>query len=237
MKQVIIGDIHGRGSWKDIVEAHPDADRFIFLGDYLDTHEDVTGLEQVENLREIIKFKEISDKFEVILLIGNHDHHYWPSIGYTGTSGYQPAMAKSFEYEFETFQKLFQMAYVDENSYIFTHAGITESFLYLNGIGNTDIRSIVDSINDLFNHKPNSFTFHPGDRSGCGDHIFQSPIWVRPSSLYRDGIKQLQIVGHTTQTSINPLKSARQNYWLVDTLGTSEEYLVITDGVIEIHKL
>lgn len=233
MKTIAIGDIHGRTDWKEIVKQ--DYDRVIFIGDYVDTHENITGLEQVQNLREIIDFKLKSDK-QIILLIGNHDFHYWPGIGYTGTSGYQPGMKASFEYEFETYRDLFQMAFVDENEIVFTHAGITESWLFQNGIGNTSIYSTVDVINDFLKYKPNVFNFYPGDRSHCGDHIFQSPIWVRPNSLYRDGIKQLQVVGHTTQPRINLNKSERQGYYLIDTLGTSGECLIITDGKITIWQ-
>lgn len=251
MKQIIIPDIHGRNTWEHIVEKHKDADRIIFLGDYLDTHEDITGLEQVENLRKIIKFKEEKDeqnrwvlvgadikKQEVILLIGNHDHHYFPSVGYTGTSGYQHRISKSFEYELDTHKELFQMSFVDENKYVYSHAGITKSFLSLHGIPDTlEVEEMINRVNELFIYTPRVFTFHPNDRSGYGNHILQSPIWVRPESLYRDAIKQLQIVGHTQQTNINPHKSERQNYWLVDTLGTSKEFLVIKDGNIEIDKL
>jgi predicted phosphodiesterase len=233
MKTIIIGDIHGRTDWKEIVKQ--DYDRVIFIGDYVDTHEDITGLEQVQNLREIIDFKLKSDK-QIILLIGNHDYHYWPGIGYTGTSGYQPGMKASFEYEFETYRDLFQMAFVDENEIVFTHAGITETWLNDRGIGQVNIHSQIDVINDVFYHQPYKFNFYSGDTSGCGDNIHQSPIWVRPNSLYRDGIKQLQVVGHTTQPKINTNKSERQGYYLIDTLGTSGECLIITDGKITIWQ-
>jgi predicted MPP superfamily phosphohydrolase len=233
MKQIVIGDIHGRSIWKQIVDQP--FDRVIFLGDYVDTHENITGLEQAENLRAIIDFKEKSNK-EVILLIGNHDHHYWPGVGFTGTSGYQPGMKATFEYEFETYKDLFQAAFVDEHQTVFTHAGITETWLYDNGIGNIDIYSTVDVINDLLKYKPRVFNFYMGDHSHCGDNVHNSPIWVRPNSLYRDNIKNLQVVGHTTQNSINPRKSVRQGYYLIDTLGTSGEYLIITDGKITVGK-
>lgn len=234
MRTLVIGDIHGLTIWKQII--NQSFDRVIFIGDYVDTHSNTTGLEQVENLREIIDFKQKSDK-EVILLIGNHDHHYWPGIGYSGTSGYQPGMAKTFEYEFDTYKDLFQAAFVDENEYVFSHAGITESWLYTNSIGSTSIYSTVDVINDYLKYKPRVFNFYPGDRSHCGDHIFQSPIWVRPNSLYRDGIKQMQVVGHTTQKNINLNKGKRQGYYLIDTLGTSQEYLIIDNGQVSVGKI
>jgi hypothetical protein len=42
----------------------------------------------------------------------------------------------------------------------------------------------------------------------------------------------MQIVGHTTQPRIDEKKAGRQNYYLIDTLGTSGEYLIIEDGVV-----
>ena len=38
-KIVVIGDIHGRAIWRKIVDDNPDADRFIFLGDYFDSRQ------------------------------------------------------------------------------------------------------------------------------------------------------------------------------------------------------
>ena len=36
-KVIVLGDTHGRDIWKKIVEANPDADLFIFIGDYFDS--------------------------------------------------------------------------------------------------------------------------------------------------------------------------------------------------------
>ncbi len=95
MKQVIISDLHGHDSWLKIVAAHTDADRFIFLGDYLDSFS-VKAIDQLRNLEDIIAFKK-RNTFEVILLIGNHDISYWPGVGHTGTSGYQRMNAPFYE--------------------------------------------------------------------------------------------------------------------------------------------
>jgi len=235
MIQIAIGDIHGRTMWKRIIEDNKDADRFIFIGDYFDTHEDTTGEQQLSNFEDICKFKRETDK-EVIMLIGNHDFHYFSGID-NACSGYQPHMRPSFEQALEENSKLLQMVFVDEYDNVYSHAGLTESFLYNNSIGATNIKEIVNNVNMLFVGKPNRFGFYPNDMSGYGDHIFQSCIWVRPNSLYRDGIKQNQIVGHTTQNRIDEGKSKRQGFWLIDTLGTTQEYLRIENGEIKIKRL
>jgi predicted MPP superfamily phosphohydrolase len=227
MKIIAIGDTHGRDYWLKIVEKHSDADKIIFIGDYVDTHDNITGLEQVENLRAIIDFK-LKNKDQVELLVGNHCHHYWPGVGYTGTSGYQAGMKASFEYEFETYKHLFQMAYTD-GRFVFSHAGITQFWLADNGLTHLEITSTVDQINDLFRYQPLKFHYYMQDSSGYGENPHQSPIWVRPDSLRMNGIKGVtQVVGHTMQNSLE----LDDDILFIDTLGTSKEYLIIEDGVL-----
>lgn len=230
MKSIIIGDIHGRDIWLDIIDQP--FDRVIFLGDYVDTHHHISGLEQIDNLRSIIAFKE-ANPTKVTLLIGNHDYHYFPEIGQTGTSGYQPTMAKSFEYEFDTYRNFFQIATVDQGV-VCSHAGITKTWLQDVDINHLEIHSTVDQINDLFRGKPRKFNFYLDDTSWYGDNIHQSPIWVRPDALVRDSINAAQVVGHTTQNSIN---TTLGKLYLIDTLGTSQEYLIISDGQISVGKV
>ena len=70
MKTLVLGDIHGRTIWKDIIKKE-NPDKVIFLGDYVTTHEGISSEQQISNLEEILTYKEEnSDK--VILLRGNH---------------------------------------------------------------------------------------------------------------------------------------------------------------------
>ena len=39
MKYIIIGDIHGRTNWKEIINYEKDYDKVIFQGDYFDPYE------------------------------------------------------------------------------------------------------------------------------------------------------------------------------------------------------
>jgi hypothetical protein len=232
-KQIVIGDIHGRTCWKQIVALHPDATRFIFIGDYLDTHEDILPVEQLKNLEDICMFKRTSQT-EVILLIGNHDHHYWPGVGDSGTSGYQPRMAHSFEYCLNENKDLFQMCFEDEYRHVFSHAGMSKYWMRSVGAVGSDR---YDYINELFKTQPRKFSFYQGDWSGNGNNKLQSCIWIRPQALYGNtNMKEIQIVGHTQVSLIShPPKSERRGFYLIDAL--PKQYLSITDGVIEIETL
>ena len=56
MKTLVLGDIHGRDCWKDIIKKEK-PDKVIFLGDYVSTHEDIDSGTQLENLHEIFRAK------------------------------------------------------------------------------------------------------------------------------------------------------------------------------------
>ena len=70
----LIGDIHGRKIWQQLVRE--DAVN-VFLGDYLDPYfKDglKSGIDDWETLQGILAYKQQNP--ETILLLGNHDMHY-----------------------------------------------------------------------------------------------------------------------------------------------------------------
>ena len=71
MKILVLGDIHGRLLWADIVEKEQ-PDLTIFLGDYVSTHDKVSADQQLSNLEDILNYKEANPD-KVILLRGNHE--------------------------------------------------------------------------------------------------------------------------------------------------------------------
>ena len=73
-KVIIIGDVHGNPLWKNIVDSNHDADLFVFVGDYVSTHENYSAKEQLDNLEEILNFKE-NNPDKVVLLRGNHERN------------------------------------------------------------------------------------------------------------------------------------------------------------------
>jgi len=233
MKQVVLGDIHGRTVWKDILNKEKDFDRVIFLADYFDTHHDITGEQQLNNFADICQFKK-DNPDKVILLIGNHDYHYWPGVEESYT-GYQPHMRSTFEYALDQNKKLLQMCFKDEYNTVYSHAGFTETFLEKKA--GTRIPFDDKYINDIWKYKPLTFGFYPFDHSHCGDDIHQSCIWVRQPSLYKDSISELQVVGHTQVNKIDsPAKSERRGFYMIDCL-QNRQYLVCIDGKFQIEQL
>lgn len=227
---IAIGDVHGRTIWEEIVEKEESSDKFIFVGDYFDTHYDVTGKEQIDNFKKIIEFKK-NNMDKVVLLIGNHDYHYIKGT-FASYSSYQPIYATEIGGLLDSAlsENLMQMCFV-HNKYVFTHAGVTKTWATANNI---DVNNLEASINDLFRTKPLSFGFTRGrNYSPTGDDITQTPIWVRLPSLHRDALDDvIYVVGHTTHANIN----ITGTYIAIDTLGTSGEYLIIENNLVSIGK-
>jgi predicted phosphodiesterase len=250
MKTIVIGDIHGHDSWKQIVENETDADRVIFIGDYFDSFT-VPGLIQIRNFQDIIDWKETAftnagkedqHKTNVIMLIGNHDYHYFPEVGYTGCSGFQNRMAPSINHVINHNREHLQMCYqMDE--FVFSHAGICETWMnkqfgdYAN-FGWSE-ENIATKVNELFTYQPRMFNFT--GMNDYGDNIGQTPIWIRPRSLQKSNYDLLrniviQVVGHTPQRQIDiEGKSTGGRYYYIDTM--PREYLIINDGIVSIGKL
>lgn len=243
-KTVIIGDLHGRSDWKLIVHLNPDFTKLVYLGDYFDSF-DIKTEDQVNNFLDIIAYKESMKKEgkEVILLWGNHDETY--VLGNSGTSGFQEIGQFLITPVLNANKNSLQIAYQQDNI-LFSHAGISESFLnWAVGKNEWNIDNIPEKLNELWKYKPLSFKFGVGCKTYCdpyGDDIEQSPLWIRPRSLMKDAknLKKhfIQICGHTQQTNIDILgKSTGGRYYFVDTLPTSGEYLIIEDGKIIMKSL
>lgn len=238
-KTAVIGDIHGRSQWKLITHLEQ-PDRVIFIGDYFDSF-NIPAVEQMYNFNEIVEYKE-SNKAEVILLIGNHDHHYYPEIGNTGTSGYQYGAAAGISKMIDDDRKHLQMAYTMDD-FLFTHAGVSPVFMdQVFGEDGWTSDTIVELLNDKMIYQPKTFNFNGMESSG--DNKSQTPIWIRPRSLmaantkHEKGLKKIhrQVVGHTQQHQIDTKGSSTGGrYYFIDTLDTSGEYMVITDGAISFN--
>lgn len=239
-KTLIIADIHGRDTWKLMIERE-NPDRVIFLGDYMDSF-DIAGIDQIHNFKEIIKYKE-SNKSEVIMLIGNHDHHYFPEIGYNGTSGYQRGIAPNITQIINENRHHLQICY-KMNEFLFTHAGVSNIFMdQVFGSDGWSVDNLAEELNELFKYKPKAFEFNGFDP--YGNNKQQTPIWIRPGSLisvnkeHELKKKYIQIVGHTAVKHIDiEGKATGGRYYFVDTLNNINiEYVTIIDNIVKLNTL
>jgi hypothetical protein len=247
MKTIVLGDTHGRSFWKQIT-TNENPDRVIFIGDYFDSFTIKTD-EQINNFLDIIEYKKTSGK-DVILLIGNHDIHYYPEVSDTGTSGYQTIGRLQIEPTIDANREHLQMAY-KIGEFVFTHAGISSEWLDDN-IADWTVDNMVDKINELFRYQPNKFNFRLYKEfdngfviasNGHGDNTYQTPIWIRPRSLMevnRETLRKqvIQVVGHTWVEEIDKKGSATGGrYYFIDTFDTSKEYMIITEDAMSFGKL
>lgn len=231
MKIIAIGDIHGRYLWKEIVEKEKDTDVFVFVGDYFDTHEDISSQDQLRNFLEIINLKVVDpDKF--ILLLGNHDFHYLNTDDrYSGYNQNAAALNK-IALEKEINEDKLQICY-QVNGLLFSHAGFTKTWC---SRFNIDIANIENEVNILFKNDLSAFKF--AGTNPYGDSTESSPIWVRPRSLTHDRIDGYkQIVGHTQQDNMFITGESIGSPIFIDTLGTSREYIQIVDDLISIKEV
>lgn len=237
MKYLVIGDIHGKTVWKNII-GKESPDKVIFLGDYVSTHGLESTEQQVTNLNDILNYK-INNSDTVILLRGNHDIQH---IGYSwaGCSGWDQRLHDMMQCRVNDYLNLTQWVYIDDDlKTIFSHAGV--STMWMEQIAK------IDSIYEINDLAPSEiFGFTPCKMSDYyGTSPTQPPTWIRPQTLVDympEGITQ--VVGHTPIKKIcNVGQEYRENYnidcpdlWCCDALN-EEQYLVIEDGLFIPKKL
>lgn len=219
MKTLVLGDIHGRQVWRDIVELEKDADRIIFLGDYVSTHYGISARRQLANLNDILDYKE-ANAGKVTLLRGNHDMQH---LGYAWgrCSGYDYRVAEGMPKQ--QYLELTQWVVVDDESHnLYSHAGVSKVWMERAGIADVhDINGMEPS--ELFGF---SLVDYPQDNYGTSPT--QPPTWIRPETLQECAVEGwTQIVGHTPMDMICSAKSkSGDTLWFCDTLETGQ-YLIV----------
>lgn len=226
-KILVLGDIHGRTCWVDIIEKE-NPDKVIFLGDYVSTHENISSNQQCSNLEDILNYKEANPD-KVILLRGNHDIQH---LGYSWAecSGYSRSVSRYMMSIKDRFLADTQWVYVKGNI-IFSHAGISKT--WFNNFA-------FEDINLLNNCEPSEkFGFTPDNSYDYyGNSITQPCVWIRPQALATDALDgYIQVVGHTPVKKITNFKFIKDEWpeiWLCDRL--PDEYLVIENNEFIIKK-
>jgi len=205
---------------------------------------------QIQNFKDIIEYKETAftndgqdnqHKTQVIMLIGNHDFHYFPEIGNQQYSGYQAGARFNIEHVINENRDHLQMAYQFDNI-LCTHAGV--SSIWMDNVYGKDgwsVNDIANKVNDSWTYQPGRFKFHGLDP--YGDDVYQTPIWIRPRSLKwanRNTLRKkiIQVVGHTSVNNIDVKgKSTGGRYYFIDCLDNSKEYLIFKNNKFSLGKL
>ena len=202
----IIGDIHGRTSWKDLVD---ETCVNIFVGDYFDPYTPIPFPDLKSNFLEIVDFKK-SHPENVVLLYGNHDYEYLPGIS-EQSSRYDSRNAESITDLLQETASLFTgVAYPLGEKYLVTHAGVTRPWKdkYLSNVSDINPTNMAKAINTLWETDKPAFGFRYNAEmfDFYGESPQHSPIWVRPQMLGWHNLYKrtdvIQIVGHSQVKNI-----------------------------------
>ena len=187
---VVFGDIHGSNFWKKAVDENP-ACRYIFLGDYLDPYEDIPSWLLIANLKRIISFKEERGD-DVILLLGNHDMHYFCS-DMEPCSRFDFSIAERASELFRENIHLFMYAFQVDNC-IFTHAGISEKWFLEDFKGDAG-KNIAEQLNSPLPGQVAALC-RSGEARGGEHDTFGGIFWADISELHKPLPGYTQVVGH-----------------------------------------
>lgn len=203
-KILIIPDVHGRTFWKKALDTG-EYEKVIFLGDYVDPYEfeGITSEMALDNFKSIIAYKQ-QNTDKVVLLLGNHDLHYFSEYYYelAGGSRYNPFLAMTLHRLFWDNRQLFQLAWETElgdKHYLFSHAGITQTWLSENveQIGKPD----AWHLNRLIQTNEGLEALAQVGRLRGGYYESGSMVWADVDELaMSDPLPNCyQVVGHTMQ--------------------------------------
>lgn len=201
---LIIPDVHGRTFWKKAVESG-DYAKMVFLGDYVDAYEDegISRKEELENFIQILQLK-VAHPNDVVLLLGNHDLHYYSAQFCELACGtrYSEEYADVYAQLYAEHAKDFCMAFeweMGERKYLFSHAGVTDDWLKLN----EKVIGVADAahLNRLIGKKRGVEALAQVGWSRGGDKLAGSMVWADVDDM-KGSVPQLgvyQIFGHSQQ--------------------------------------
>jgi hypothetical protein len=234
MKVLTIGDLHGKQVWKQLdFSAY---DQIIFIGDYIDGPSDE---EDLENLNSIIELKK-SNPSKIKLLLGNHDLQYfwYPN---QQMKKYKESLAFEFFQIFKENHSLFDICF-QELDFIWTHAGISNSWINFIQEKDADLSGLIhsnnvcDVINNLFLEHRWSLLCSTGKAKG-GAQI-GGPIRADISELRTDFMRGVfQIAGHNRTKEIEQYGTTKSGIVFCDCLNSKLEFLELDTNTRLIHIL
>lgn len=230
MRVVFISDIHGSNFWEPIVShALINNTQIVFLGDYVDSHDNIPLSKILSNLKEIIKAKRKYPQL-ITLLLGNHDCQYiyddiihprYDEKLYKDKQKIKPVFDKNVD--------LFDIAWGYQNPQsnmytLATHAGVTQEYwnLYIDNKYKKDPNTVIykawqgttyhhEILNNLKLIKNFMWMIGPSRK---GWDVCGSPIWEDSSWVFRNPLKEVnQIFSHTKDLSPR-FKIVKNNFLL-----------------------
>ena len=128
-KYRIIGDLHGRKNWRQLVEPFDQDTMYVFLGDFTDPYyglEDISTDQMFDELDKAIQFKR-EHPDNVTILASNHDYQYILNKAETNRFSWLDAdrLHKIFTDNADIFT---EAAYQVGEKYLITHAGVTKDW-------------------------------------------------------------------------------------------------------------
>lgn len=227
IKTLTISDLHGKDVWKEFADDSlhlnkESYDKYIFLGDYLDsfTH---TDTELVKNFKDIIELKKKNPE-KVILLIGNHELQYFFGIKGHLCSGYRNTIHVEIQDLYRKNKELFQTAYQIEN-YLWTHAGVHKGW-YKNRFSKVfhdEDSTLADQLNEATKRNLDCI-FDIGHRRG-GYYDIGGPFWIDKIHMNKGLEGYHQITGHSKVKYIHTIKLGKDtSVTFTDCLDKQKEF-------------
>ena len=199
---LIIPDVHGRTFWKSAVQ-DASYEKVVFLGDYFDPYERerITEEKAYMNFAEILKYKKDNSE-QVVLLLGNHDMHYFSEqfCALACGSRYCEEYAGIMQNLFAGYEKYFKLAHeetLNETRFLFTHAGVVFSWYKRHY---DKIRELTaENLNHLLATKKGVSALAEISKLRCGRQPSGSIVWADVDEMLTSqpfpGV--YQIFGHT----------------------------------------
>jgi hypothetical protein len=234
MRVLFIGDVHERV--EEVKKALTiSADKYIFTGDYFDSHEH-SNLKQTEEICYLVK--QLLNRNDTVLLMGNHDLSY-RSDGNFACSGFTMEKCNLINSiitpELWSEMSYWYYIYLEEQKqeWLVSHAGFHRD-LFTCPINGESLEFIMKRMKDSeirLTSLDMTNEFGAGRARG-GMYLYGGILWCDFDREFKPLKSFNQIFGHTPDDKIRKLDSSSINYCIDSCM---KELLLWEDGKFSIY--